>query len=390
VGAVQRLATVVIIGLVALSTVLFLYLADESNRQDAEVKEQDSAAIERAEATYLQYCLPCHGPAGEGSEEGTGRIGLPLGGSNTSLNQEGVYANGTPYAGGFAARTTLINKTIHQGRGAMPVWGADNGGQLTDDQIDNLTYMIQHVDWNEVYNKAIEQNGGYPTVAPTKGATAEATTTPGGPTVAANLEAYDIGWREKELTIGTGPQIISITNTGASLHDFSVDALGIKQDLQPGQTVQVKIDAKPGTYEYYCSVPGHKEAGMVGTLTVKEGVKPPTQTTPVPGGSPTAGTPVPGASPPPAAAAPTTIELQDIKFVPNGFSVPANTPTKITLKNTGATLHNFSIDQLNIKQDVQPGETVEITINAPPGTYQYYCDVPGHKEAGMVGTLTVK
>jgi uncharacterized cupredoxin-like copper-binding protein len=128
---------------------------------------------------------------------------------------------------------------------------------------------------------------------------------------------------------------------------------------------------------------------MVGTLTVKEGVQPPAKATPVPGGSPAAGTPVPGASPPPAAAAPTTIELQDIKFVPNSFSVPANTPTKITLKNTGVTLHNFSIDQLNIKQDVQPGETVEITINAPPGTYQYYCDVPGHKDAGMVGTLTV-
>ena len=29
-------------------------------------------------------------------------------------------------------------------------------------------------------------------------------------------------------------------------------------------------------------------------------------------------------------------------------------------------------------------------INAPPGTYEYYCNVTGHKEAGMVGTLIVE
>ncbi len=268
-GAVQRLATVVIIGLVALSTVLFLYLADESNRQDAEVKEQDDAAIERGTANYLQYCLPCHGPAGEGYEEGTGRIGAPLGGTNTSLNQEGVYANGTPYPGGFSARTSLINKTIHNGRGAMPIWGAENGGELNDDQIDNLTYMIQHVDWNAVYNAAIEQSGGYPTVAPTSAPTVAPTPSAGA--AKAHLEAYDIGWRESELQIGTGPQKIEITNTGATLHDFTIAELNIKVDLQPGTTTTVDIDAPAGEYEYYCSVPGHKEAGMVGKLIVEEG-----------------------------------------------------------------------------------------------------------------------
>jgi plastocyanin/mono/diheme cytochrome c family protein len=276
VGAVQRLATVVIIGLTGLAVIFMLYIADESNRQNAETEEQDEFAIERGTADYLQYCLVCHGPAGEGyegpGEQGTGRIGMPLGGSRTSLNQEGIQADGTPYAGGFAKRTQEINETIHRGRGAMPVWGADNGGELTDDQINNLTYMIQHVDWNEVYNEAVELNGGYPTAAPGKTPTAAAGGTPseGGETpAAAQLEAVDIGWNPTELTIDSGPQTIQITNSGASPHDFTIDALGVHVELPPGETEEVPIDADAGTYEFYCSVPGHKEAGMVGTLTVK-------------------------------------------------------------------------------------------------------------------------
>ena len=39
--------------------------------------------------------------------------------------------------------------------------------------------------------------------------------------------------------------------------------------LPPGETQTVVINAKPGSYEYYCNVPGHKEAGMVGTLVVE-------------------------------------------------------------------------------------------------------------------------
>ena len=53
------------------------------------------------------------------------------------------------------------------------------------------------------------------------------------------------------------------------------------------------------------------------------------------------------------------------------------------------TLHNFSIDELDIDVDIAPGATEEVVINAPAGTYEFYCNVPGHKAAGMLGTLTV-
>jgi plastocyanin len=83
------------------------------------------------------------------------------------------------------------------------------------------------------------------------------------------------------------------------------------------------------------------------------------------------------------------VQMEDFKFVPNAITMPANTPVKFVFRNTGLALHNFSIDALKTSTDVASGATGETTITAPAGTYQFYCDQPGHKELGMFGTLTV-
>ncbi|HEU0115987.1 MAG TPA: cupredoxin domain-containing protein [Thermomicrobiales bacterium] len=100
-----------------------------------------------------------------------------------------------------------------------------------------------------------------------------------------------------------------------------------------------------------------------------------------------------GASPAAGAAAGQTytITAKDIFFDPKTLTIPANTDVTIHLPNDGASPHDFSIDALKISVALPVGEKDKtVTINAPAGTYQYYCNVPGHKEAGMVGTLTVK
>lgn len=106
-------------------------------------------------------------------------------------------------------------------------------------------------------------------------------------------------------------------------------------------------------------------------------------TTPVPA------TPGPGT---PSAAAETTVEITgyDIGYQPTEFTIPANTDVRVVVHNAGQLTHNFSIDKLNISATLNPGETGEVTINAPAGTYTYYCDVDGHRQAGMVGTMIVK
>jgi glucose/arabinose dehydrogenase/plastocyanin len=91
-----------------------------------------------------------------------------------------------------------------------------------------------------------------------------------------------------------------------------------------------------------------------------------------------------------APAGPVTIEAVDIDWNPNEMTIPADTDVTVTIPNHGVTLHTFVIEALGIKVEMAPGETQEVIINAPAGTYEYICDVPGHAEAGMVGTLRVE
>jgi len=109
-----------------------------------------------------------------------------------------------------------------------------------------------------------------------------------------------------------------------------------------------------------------------------------------PPASPPAATP--GVAPATSGAAPATITIVagDFFFKPNAVTIPANTPVTIKVSNHGAITHNFSIDALKVSIYMQPGQTAQTTITAPPGSYQFYCNLPGHKAAGMVGTLTAK
>ena len=164
-----------------------------------------------------------------------------------------------------------------------------------------------------------------------------------------------------------------IRNDGAAPHNFSIDELGIDIDVAPGETQETVINAPAGEYEYYCNVPGHKEAGMVGTLTVTEGVSAAapggtaapgatpaqgmaTAVTPAvatPAGSTTEATPAAGGEEQAAAGGSNAVEVDayDIYFEPKELSIPADTDVTVRILNEGAAPHNFSIDELGI--DIQ-------------------------------------
>jgi plastocyanin len=88
--------------------------------------------------------------------------------------------------------------------------------------------------------------------------------TPGGSTL-----AYD----QKDVSAKAGSVTINFDNKEALQHDVAVaDSSGKilgQTDLVSSGTANATVDLQPGTYTFYCTVPGHREAGMQGTLTVK-------------------------------------------------------------------------------------------------------------------------
>jgi uncharacterized cupredoxin-like copper-binding protein len=108
-----------------------------------------------------------------------------------------------------------------------------------------------------------------------------------------------------------------------------------------------------------------------------------------------------------------TVEAQDLAFSPTALEVTAGDPVNLTLQNNGALEHDFSIMEFPMEGEAEEtggmdhdmgegSEEPELHIAAgagqsamldftpsKPGTYEFWCTVPGHKEAGMTGTLVV-
>lgn len=84
------------------------------------------------------------------------------------------------------------------------------------------------------------------------------------------LDAHDIYWDTEAFTVRVGqPITLRIANQGALDHDFVLDALELHAHLLPDQVVELAFSFdQPGEYEFYCSIPGHIDAGMTGTFTV--------------------------------------------------------------------------------------------------------------------------
>ncbi|MCL6552473.1 MAG: cupredoxin domain-containing protein [Firmicutes bacterium] len=91
------------------------------------------------------------------------------------------------------------------------------------------------------------------------------------PTV--EVVATDFAFSPRAIRTTAGTVRFQIVNRGAVAHDFAIPSLAGHGDherhlVKPGSTQVVDLDLTPGTYEAVCTVPGHKEAGMVVTIEV--------------------------------------------------------------------------------------------------------------------------
>ena len=86
--------------------------------------------------------------------------------------------------------------------------------------------------------------------------------------VVLDVTGAEFSFAPMALTAAAGKTTIRFTNKGAAGHDFVIKALDIKLVAEPGKTAEATVTLKPGTYKSYCSVPGHSQSGMRGTLVV--------------------------------------------------------------------------------------------------------------------------
>ena len=121
------------------------------------------------------------------------------------------------------------------------------------------------------------------------------------------------------------------------------------------------------------------------------------------------------ASPATPATQKLSVTAKEFAYAPTTLEVKSGQPVEITLQNTGAVEHDFNIQDIELADkpiatgdrhasgghttSTQPTLHVSAAASSQgvltftptkPGQYQFYCAVAGHKEAGMVGMLTVK
>jgi uncharacterized cupredoxin-like copper-binding protein len=120
------------------------------------------------------------------------------------------------------------------------------------------------------------------------------------------------------------------------------------------------------------------------------------------------------ASTPTQASTEIVVEASDFAYKPLSISVPAGEPVTITLNNIGKVEHDWVVEKINVTDveasDSGPavhhaggheadydlhffaraGDTETLQFTAlEPGTYEVFCSIEGHKEAGMIAKLVV-
>ena len=81
----------------------------------------------------------------------------------------------------------------------------------------------------------------------------------------------DLAFDQTELTATAGEVTIEFMNDSGIPHNVEVEGNGVEEvsdTISEGSTT-LTLNLEPGEYEFYCAVPGHREGGMEGTLTVE-------------------------------------------------------------------------------------------------------------------------
>jgi plastocyanin len=86
------------------------------------------------------------------------------------------------------------------------------------------------------------------------------------------VESGDFAFDTSELQAPSGSVTLTMENPSPVEHNISLEGSGVDEEgetVGQGESSTVSAELEPGEYTFYCSVAGHREGGMEGTLTVE-------------------------------------------------------------------------------------------------------------------------
>ena len=86
-----------------------------------------------------------------------------------------------------------------------------------------------------------------------------------------NIVTNDFSISIDESQAEAGRVTFLVQNNGSMPHDFAIRGNGVEQKtpmIQSGESATLTADLEPGTYTYVCTIPGHDQLGMSGTLVI--------------------------------------------------------------------------------------------------------------------------
>ena len=248
------------------------------------------------------------------------------------------------------------------------------------------------------------------------------------------IDMSEFAFAPKDITLEAGqPYILEVVNTGTVKHEFTAEDFFRTVATRKAETAESEVKVPffteievfagkkaelflipliPGTYKLVCEIEGHFEAGMFGTITVtgQAPASPAIELADVAVG--------PWAHDGPALVKSTdwtkqeelTIDLSEFAFTPKGFTLTAGRPYVLKVVNKGTVKHEFTAEAFfgavafrkaedasaefkawaPREVEVFAGQEIEVfLIPTQAGTYKLVCEIEGHLEAGMFGTITV-
>jgi plastocyanin len=121
-------------------------------------------------------------------------------------------------------------------------------------------------------NKETTAKSSTPAATATATAATGGASSGGGQTLKLAADPSALKFDKSALTAKAGKVTLSMSNPSSLPHAVAIEGKGVDVDgktVMKGGTSTASATLKPGTYDFYCPVDGHRKAGMEGKLTVK-------------------------------------------------------------------------------------------------------------------------